>query len=105
MASVQIADLKNNLLWKTKLPMQDSRLLTAAVKRRMAIPESSLATSPRAPALTLDSVSLYRHARAPSGDADARDKPGHDDRYAASAFFSGALIAPDVLISPISLSE
>jgi hypothetical protein len=27
------ADLKNNLLWKTKLPMQDSRLLTAAVKR------------------------------------------------------------------------
>ena len=27
------ADIKNNLLWKTKLPMQDSRLLTSAVKR------------------------------------------------------------------------
>ena len=27
------ADLKNNLLWKTKLPMPDSRLLTGAVKR------------------------------------------------------------------------
>jgi hypothetical protein len=26
-------DLKNNLLWKTKLPMQDARFLTAAVKR------------------------------------------------------------------------
>ena len=27
------ADLKNNLFWKTKLPMQDSRLLTSILKR------------------------------------------------------------------------
>lgn len=26
-------DLKNNLLWKTGLPMEDARLLTGAVKR------------------------------------------------------------------------
>jgi hypothetical protein len=32
-------------------------------------------------------------------------KPGHDDSYAASAFFSGALIAPEPLIASISSSE
>src|SRR5665213_4200779 len=60
------------------------------------------------PTTLLSSPGLSRRSRL-SGHClskrDGRDKPGHDTHYAAFSFFSGALRAPEPLISATSFAE